>query len=230
MRNHLVAYFAEHHKIVEADALKLLLESPQPLLASRRVLEMLGTETPLVTAEFVERVLGASRALERAASASYPSVSVPETRAPAYSLIREGFSPATGAAPLVAFGQLFQSRFQLLGKLLKGRHDLPNLHPLGELRRSEGTVSAIAMVRDVRQTAGKAPLHRPYRGLERGARGARAEGLRRGPLGLPARTRSSAFGSRSPGNGNVGSPSSRRSSARTSRSSGAIISPTARAA
>ena len=155
MRNHLVAYFAEHHKIVEADALKLLLESPQPLLASRRVLEMLGTETPLVTAEFVERVLGASRALERAASASYPSVSVPETRAPAYSLIREGFSPATGAAPLVAFGQLFQSRFQLLGKLLKGRHDLPNLHPLGELRRSEGTVSAIAMVRDVRQTPEK---------------------------------------------------------------------------
>ncbi|HEV2166362.1 MAG TPA: metallophosphoesterase, partial [Thermoplasmata archaeon] len=155
MRNHLVAYFAEHGKIVEADALRRLLESAQPLVLSRRVLEMLGPETPLVTAEFVERVLGASQALDRAPSRIPPTVSLSESRAPPYALIREGFSPATGAAPLVAYGQLFQSRFQLLARLLKGRPDLPNVHPVGELRRAEGTASAIAMVRDVRQTPEK---------------------------------------------------------------------------
>ena len=50
---------------------------------------------------------------------------------------------------------LFRSRFDTLGRLLKGRSDLPNLRPVAELRRHEGVGSAIAMVRDVRQTPEK---------------------------------------------------------------------------
>ena len=153
MRDHLVAYFAEHHKIVEADALRLLLSSPHPLLLSRRVLEALGPEAPLVTAEAVRRVVGVPRGL--VAALPEPRSVVRALPPPAFELLREGFSPASGAAPLLAYEQLFQSRFQSIARLLKGRPDLPNLVPIGELRRSEGTASAIAMVREVRRTPEK---------------------------------------------------------------------------
>jgi DNA polymerase II small subunit len=155
MRNHLVAYFAEHHKIVEAEALRLLLDSPQPLLMSRRVLEGLGPDSPFVTTELVERVVRSARPSDRAGAAPRPSVATADPPALPFVLVQEGFSPATGAAPLLAYGQLFQYRFQALARLLKGRSDLPNLHPVGELRRTEGTVSSIVMVRDVRQTPEK---------------------------------------------------------------------------
>ncbi|HEV2520102.1 MAG TPA: DNA-directed DNA polymerase II small subunit [Thermoplasmata archaeon] len=154
MRNHLVAYFAEHHKIVEADALKLLLETPQPLLLSRRILEGLGPHEAVITRESVERVSGIWRTLDRR-NLAHPAPAGEVPPVPSFELIHEGFSPATGEAPLLAYGKLFRSRFEALARLLRGRPDLANLRPIGEIRRTEGSASAIAMVRDVRQTSEK---------------------------------------------------------------------------
>ncbi len=155
MREYLVAYFTEHHKIVEADALRLLLASPQPLVMSRRVLEGLGPDHLVVTAESVERVVGIGRRPERAVPRPAAVAELARAETPSFALLCEGFTPATGAAPLLAYGELFRSRFDTLGRLLKGRSDLPNLRPVAELRRHEGVGSAIAMVRDVRQTPEK---------------------------------------------------------------------------
>ncbi|MCI4348983.1 MAG: DNA-directed DNA polymerase II small subunit [Thermoplasmata archaeon] len=152
MRDQLVAYFAEHHRIVESGALHLILESPHPLLLSRRIIESSSSSGGVVTAEvvrhFTRPTIGESR------SAAPRNLEIPPTAA-SYALIAEGFTPVSGAAPMEAFERLFQSRFEALSRLLRGRPDLPNLRPIAELRRSEGVGSAIAMVRDVRQTAEK---------------------------------------------------------------------------
>jgi DNA polymerase II small subunit len=157
MRDHLVAYFADHHKLLEADALRILLEAPQPLVLSQRILEESGSGTPVITAEMVERIVRVSRAVGPAVSrAPTPVLALMPAEALSYSLIAEGFSPPTaGAAPLEAYGELFASRYRLISRILKGRPDLPNLRSVSELRRSDGAVSTIAMVRDVRQTSEK---------------------------------------------------------------------------
>jgi len=101
MRDHLVAYFAEHHRLVEADALRILLESPQPLVLCRRIIEESAAGTPVVTAEMVERLLRANRPMGPTVARPVPSLlpSLP-TDVLGYSLIAEGFSPPTaGAAP-----------------------------------------------------------------------------------------------------------------------------------
>jgi DNA polymerase II small subunit len=146
MRDHLVAYFAENQKIVEADALKLLLESPQPLLLSRRVIEASGPTSPFVTLEVVQRVLAAA---SRSTAVAAPA---PETVHPEFELLVQGFEPATGAPPGEAFPALFRSRFTALQRMLRGRPELGNLRPIAELRRAEGTVALVAMVREVRET------------------------------------------------------------------------------
>ncbi len=154
MRTHLVAYFAEHHKLLESDALELLLAAPQPLLLSRRVVEGIPPGEVFVTAEIVRRmVAGTDRAPVGTARRPATTASAPPTEP--FVLLREGFEPATGAEPLTAYGRLFHSRFQVLSRMLRGRPDLPNLHPIAELKRAEGSVSVLGMVRDVRQTPEK---------------------------------------------------------------------------
>jgi DNA polymerase II small subunit len=105
----------------------------------------------------VERLLRANRPMGPSMARAAPSL-LPKlpTDVLGYSFIAEGFSPPTaGAAPLQAYGELFASRFARIGRILRGRPDLPNLRSVGDLKRSEGAVSVIAMVRDVRTTAEK---------------------------------------------------------------------------
>ncbi len=154
MQSHLVAYLAEHHKIAESDALELLLESPQPLLLSRRVLEGIPADARVITAEIVRRCAALSGNVPARPVVELVRPGPPAETSP-FALLREGFEPTTGAEPLVAYGRLFQSRYQALARLVKGRPDLPNVHPVAGLKRAEGTASAIAMVRDVRQTPEK---------------------------------------------------------------------------
>ncbi|HEV2428421.1 MAG TPA: DNA-directed DNA polymerase II small subunit [Thermoplasmata archaeon] len=153
MRDHLVAYFAEHHKIVEADALRILLSDPQPLLLSRRLIEEAGPESPFVTIEMVERVVrGPPKPVDQAPRRIVGAAPRPTN---GFALLTEGFNPPSGAGPLESFEGLFRSRFDQLSRLLRGRADLPNHRSIAELRRSEGTVSLIAMIREVRATAEK---------------------------------------------------------------------------
>jgi DNA polymerase II small subunit len=157
MRDHIVAYFAEHHKLVEADALRRLMEAPQPLVLSHRVIEAAGPSNPVVTGEMVDRLARESRAapIPGARAPALPPTLVPNEAVP-FTLIAEGFSPPTaGAAPLQAYAELFASRYRQIGRILRGRPDLPGQRPVAELRRSEGTVSVVAMVREVRQTPEK---------------------------------------------------------------------------
>ncbi len=161
MREHLVAYFEEHHKLVEAGALQLILTTPQPLDLSRRLIEFAGPGSPFVTLQMVERVLEdsarrvggptlAARAVDRAAS---PSTGV---TAEIYRLLQEGFIPPTaGLSPRAAYDGLFASRFKALARHLRNRPELAGARPIGEVRKSEGKTSVIAMVRDVRQTPEK---------------------------------------------------------------------------
>jgi DNA polymerase II small subunit len=154
VRDHLEAYFAEHHKLVETDALQLLLQSPQPLVLSRRVLEALGPDDPMVSYELVAQLAS----FERAPSAPRPLDGTslgPAAPEPAFRLLREGFQPAPGVEPLAGYSRLFHFRYETMARFLKGRPDLPNVHPVAELARAEGTVSVLAMVRDVRQTPEK---------------------------------------------------------------------------
>ena len=159
MRDHLVTYFESHHKLVEADALSLLLEASQPLAVCRRVLRRADPASPFITRTMVEGAL-AQMALERAGTVTVltPTSVLPEARAPSppFELVREGYVEApAGRAPLAAYESLFHSRFESLGRLLKGRPGLPGLRPVGELRTAEGNASAIGMVREIRETPEK---------------------------------------------------------------------------
>ena len=156
LREHLVAYFVEHQKLVEDDALRLLLESHQPLVVSREILDRAGAGSGFVTAEMVATVLAdrqpvpAVRGVERALEpvrATAPS-------APGLTVLREGFSPPpAGATPIEGYTALFHSRYRALERLLRGRPSLPNLRPIRELRPMDGTASVIGMVREVRETS-----------------------------------------------------------------------------
>ena len=155
LREHLVQYFEEHHKLVEAAALQLLLSDHQPLVLSRELLERSAEGTPFVTREMVEAALA-----ERHGPVRRPPVpatgelarSAPAVAAP-FEVLREGFTgPPVATQPLEAYAALFQSRFRTLGRLLRGRPQLPNLRPIHELRAADGTASILGMVRDVRET------------------------------------------------------------------------------
>ncbi len=156
LREHLVAYFGEHHKLLEADALQLLLADRQPLALSRELIARAGEGSPFVTREMVEAAL-----VRRQSPPPRPEVSVAglapnaNARRPAqpFELLNEGFSgPPVATVPVAAYGALFQSRYRALARMLRGRPELPNLRPIRELRASEGTASVIGMVSGVRET------------------------------------------------------------------------------
>ncbi|MCI4368312.1 MAG: metallophosphoesterase [Thermoplasmata archaeon] len=163
MREHLVAYFEAHHKLVESGALNLLLAQSQPLILSRQVVEVAGAENPFVTQEMVERALSIHGAI-MGPRALRPATDAPmgydrSRAAPAsvpYALVAEGFNPGPGGRePLEAYGTLFQSRYRALSRILKGRPELSNLRPVRELRSTEGASAVIGMVREVHETSEK---------------------------------------------------------------------------
>ena len=160
MREHLVAYFEEHRKLVEPQALRRILETPQPLDLSRRLIENSDPTSPFVTLEMVELLLGRSPMGPQGPLPPEPLAARPPPSPPAppelFRLVREGFAaPTANRPPLEAYQALFASRFRSLARLLKGRPELSGSRPVGELRRAEGTASVIAMVREVRQTPEK---------------------------------------------------------------------------
>jgi DNA polymerase II small subunit len=154
LRGHLVAYFEEHHALVEAGALELLLEHHQPLVLSRELLERRENGSPFVTRAMVEEVL-AERRPSAAPIGLRPAARAGDVRVPVpFELLREGFSgPPVASDPLAAYSALFQSRYRALARFLRGRAELGNLRPARELRPSEGTASVIGLVREVRTTA-----------------------------------------------------------------------------
>jgi len=156
LREHLVAYFEEHHKLVEADALDLLLDHRQPLVVSRELIERAGAASPFVTREMVETVLSEAPG-GRGPAGLRPHDPRPAIVAPptvGFQLLHEGYSgPVVSDSPLVAYNALFHSRYRSLSRLLRGRPDLENLRPIREMRTGEGPTSIIGMVRDVRETA-----------------------------------------------------------------------------
>jgi DNA polymerase II small subunit len=158
LRDHLVAYFEEHHKLVEATALSLLLDQPQPLLVSRDVVERVGPGSPLVTHEVVQEVIAARGPVPaRRSSASEPRAPMvgPSAPSPAgFSVVREGFSgPSKAETPVAGFTRLFTSRYRQLAPLLRSRPGLENPRNARDLRPSEGVQSVIGMVREVRTTS-----------------------------------------------------------------------------
>jgi DNA polymerase II small subunit len=154
LREHLVHYFEEHHKLVEAGALQLLLSDRQPLVLSQELIERSVDASPLVTREMVEAALAHRRApvIPSVAPTAELERSAPAT-APRFELLKEGFAgPPVATQPLAAYQALFHSRFRQLAKMLRGRPQLPNLHGIKDLRASDGGSSVIGIVRSVRET------------------------------------------------------------------------------
>lgn len=153
MREALVRYFEENHRLVEAGALDLLMEQAEPLRISRRlVLE--PVEGPFVTRSMVERMM----LLGPEPAGFLPPIAElrasTESAAPPFELISQGFSPGPpGHKPDEAYEGLFRNRYDTLHRFLQGRPDLPNLTPIRELARQKGTVSIIGMIRNVKTTS-----------------------------------------------------------------------------
>jgi DNA polymerase II small subunit len=155
LREHLVAYFEEHHKLVEAGALQLLLSNHQPLLLSRELVERPSDDSPFVTREMVEAALALRAPGAYAVSAELrPSARPQDVRVEVpFELLREGFcGPPVASDPLAAYSALFHSRFQSLSRFLRGRPELSNVRPIQGLRPTDGGASVIGLVREVRVT------------------------------------------------------------------------------
>jgi DNA polymerase II small subunit len=161
LREHLVAYFQQHQKLVEAGALELLLDHSHPLVVSAEVVGRSDMISPFVTREMVERVLAEGRSTLSGARATAERGMDPRTISTAaaalpFRLIQDGYSgPPMGDTPLIAYSALFHSRYRSLSRLLKGRPGLENLRPIKELRAVDGTSSVVGMVREVRETPQK---------------------------------------------------------------------------
>lgn len=156
LREHLVAFFEEHQKLVEASALRLLLESYQPLLLSREIVQRAGTGSGFVTEAMVVSVLSDRRGGGRASGVpgGPASPAGPTLAEDGFRLVVEGYAPAAaGSAPIDAYSVLFRSRYRSLHRLLRGRPSLPNLQPIRDLRPAEGSASIIGMVREIRETS-----------------------------------------------------------------------------
>jgi len=154
LREHLVHYFEEHHKLVEAGALQLLLSDHQPLVLSQELIHRSGDASPLVTREMVEAALAHRRApiVPSSSTSAELARSAPSSARP-FELLQEGFTgPPVATQPLAAYQALFHSRFRQLAKMLRGRPQLGNLRPIKDLRASDGGSSVIGMVRSVRET------------------------------------------------------------------------------
>jgi DNA polymerase II small subunit len=154
LREHLVQYFEEHHKLVEAAALQLLLTDHQPLILSKELIERSAEGSPFVTREMVESVLADRRVpIGPSAPPTADLAAAAPHRVVAFEVLREGFTgPPVATQPIAAYQALFHSRYRSLARLLRGRPQLPNLRPIPELRASDGTASVIGMVRAVRET------------------------------------------------------------------------------
>ena len=155
LREHLVAYFEEHHKLVEAGALQLLLTQSQPLIVSQELLERVDGGSPFVTREMVEAALAGRGPAPPSVADLAPAAPAMARRTPnePFTLVREGYSgPPVATQPIAAYSALFQSRYRQLARILRGRPQLPNLRSTRDLRASEGGASVVGMVRDVRET------------------------------------------------------------------------------
>ncbi|MCI4323264.1 MAG: metallophosphoesterase [Thermoplasmata archaeon] len=158
MHEHLIRYFAENRRLVSPDALERLSSTPEPLLACRMVVERMPPEEMFVTLSIVETVLHPPAGSASAPTGrSSPGPGEPTrtgsvlSEGPLFSLISEGFAPGPGGrAPLEAYGSLFTARYRSLGRLLRGRPDLPNVTPIRDLRQRPGAASIVVMVREVR--------------------------------------------------------------------------------
>ncbi|EQD53478.1 DNA polymerase II small subunit, partial [mine drainage metagenome] len=157
LREHIVAYFEEHHAVVEAGAVDLLLRHRQPLVVSHQLIERAGAASPFVTREMVESVFAETTGALAAVASLRPTASrvvLPAPDAAGFQPIYEGYGGPVGAeSPLVAYSALFQSRYRALARLLRGRPELENLRPIREIRPTEPTTSLVGMVRDVRETS-----------------------------------------------------------------------------
>jgi DNA polymerase II small subunit len=160
VRQHVVAYIESHRKIVEVDALDLILADRQPLILCQAVLNTLGPESPFVTREIVQKVV-AGRASPRpplvlrpTLPAASPGVAHLPAETEPFRLVVSGFSaPTTHQNPLEAYGRLFSDRYLRLSRILRGRGALPNVQPVESARAGSGPMSMIGMVREVRTTA-----------------------------------------------------------------------------
>jgi DNA polymerase II small subunit len=163
VREALVRYFEENQRLIEADALSLLLTQPEPLRLSRELLQSPELAGPFVTRGMVERLLvtegaGAPALLGRSGGSAPAPPSGPG-EPPYFELLNPGFRPgAPGRKPLEAYESLFHHRYRTVHRWLKGRPDLPNLRPIASLRGREGTASVIGLVREVRTTSEKKHL------------------------------------------------------------------------
>jgi len=156
LREHLVAYFEEHRKLVEPGALRLLLDTHQPLVVSREVVERAGGDAGFVTEAMVAAVLAGGRSTARPTSptAGPAAPGAPLLPQDGFRLVVEGFAPvAEMATPVDAYSVLFRSRYRALQRLLRGRPSLPDVRPIRDLRPADGAASVIGMVREVRETS-----------------------------------------------------------------------------
>ncbi len=157
LREHLVAYFEEHHKLLEAPALTLLLGQAQPLVVCRDVVERVGASSPFVTQEIVQEVLaerGPPRSEGRSPAAPSGVPATPLAEAPDFAVVRAGYTgPSRAETPVAGFTRLFTSRYRQLSPLLKGRATLENPRPVRDARPSDGTQSVVGIVREVRRTS-----------------------------------------------------------------------------
>jgi DNA polymerase II small subunit len=158
MREALVRYFEENQRLIEAEALSLLLSQPEPLRLSRRILEESEAAGPFVTRAMVERMLEAGELTLQGPLLSVPAEHpkpAPEA-SPDFRILSEGFAPGIpGRKPLEAYQGLFHHRFRTIQRWLKGRPDLPNMVSIKDLRGRDGTASIVGIVREVRTTSEK---------------------------------------------------------------------------
>ncbi|MGI0052631.1 MAG: hypothetical protein ACREC5_05120, partial [Thermoplasmata archaeon] len=152
LREDLARYFEDHRKLVETEALTLLLTANEPVLLARRLIFEAGAGVPFVTVGMVSRALAPSPpplVAGRAAPAGGPVGA-----RPSFELLQEGFSPPGSARePLRAYQELFRSRFAGIHRMLKGRPELAGLLPVQELAGREGPAAVIGMIREVRTTS-----------------------------------------------------------------------------
>ena len=157
LREHLVAYFEEHHKLLEANALALLLDQPQPLLVSRDVVEQVGAGSPFVTQEVVLAVLarrGPAAAWRAPDRPGAPAPAAPDGPAEAFSVVRQGFAgPSRAETPLAGFTRLFTSRYRQISPVLRSRPGVENLRSIRDLRPADVPQTVVGMVRELRTTS-----------------------------------------------------------------------------
>ncbi len=159
LRDHVIAYLELNHKIVEAGAVDLLLKDRQPLILCRAVLDVIGTDAPIITQEMVEEVVARRISPQPRRGAPPPLAgtsargAAPSPREP-FAVLQEGFTPPPAHQdPLRAYGRLFQDRYRRLSRMLRGRPGLGTVDPIRDLGHRAKEASIIGMVREVHTTS-----------------------------------------------------------------------------